>query len=105
MAAEGYKAGSPRDANHILSASMRRNAMISVIFAGELDPLAMTRIRTALVMLAVAGAWPGPAAAAPPTVTPSSGYDARLQEQRLARTAHDRNLERRRHARWQHGVR
>jgi hypothetical protein len=27
-----------------------------------------------------------PAIAAPPTVTPSPGYDARLQEQRAART-------------------
>lgn len=27
-----------------------------------------------------------PAGAAPPTVTPSPGYDARLQEQRTART-------------------
>jgi hypothetical protein len=29
----------------------------------------------------------GPAAAAPPTVQPSPGYDARLQEQRAARQA------------------
>jgi hypothetical protein len=31
-------------------------------------------------------AWMAPASAAPPTVTPSPGYDARLQEQRAART-------------------
>ena len=35
---------------------------------------------TAIVALVVAGA----AHAAPPTVTPSPGYDARLQEQRAA---------------------
>ena len=29
-----------------------------------------------------------PASAAPPTVTPSPGYDARLQEQRAAQTYH-----------------
>jgi hypothetical protein len=40
-----------------------------------------------LVVLAVAalGGWPSaPSHAAPPTVTPSPGYDARLQEQRRA---------------------
>lgn len=30
-----------------------------------------------------------PASAAPPTVTPSPGYDARLQEQRAARTYYE----------------
>jgi len=37
---------------------------------------------------AVIGGWllAAPASAAPPTVTPSPGYDARLQEQRAART-------------------
>lgn len=64
----------------------------------------MTRIGTMLVVLAVAGAWLGPAHAAPPTVTPSPGYDARLQEQRSVRIAHDRHLERRRHANRRHGV-
>ena len=34
--------------------------------------------------LSVAGSAMLPAAAAPPTVTPSPGYDARLQEQRAA---------------------
>jgi hypothetical protein len=36
------------------------------------------------------GGWASmaPAAAAPPTVTPSPGYDARLQESRTARTAY-----------------
>ena len=36
---------------------------------------------TAIVVFVVAGAF---AHAAPPTVTPSPGYDARLQEQRAA---------------------
>jgi len=36
------------------------------------------------VMLAVAVAGLRPALAVPPTVTPSPGYDARLQEQRRA---------------------
>jgi hypothetical protein len=37
---------------------------------------------------AVLGGWVlmAPAIAAPPTVTPSPGYDARLQEQRAAQT-------------------
>jgi len=30
-----------------------------------------------------------PASAAPPTVTPSPGYDARLQEQHAARVTHE----------------
>jgi hypothetical protein len=34
------------------------------------------------------GAFMAPANAAPPTVTPSPGYDARLQEQRAARTVY-----------------
>jgi hypothetical protein len=34
------------------------------------------------------GAWMAPANAAPPTVTPSPGYDARLQEQRAASTVY-----------------
>jgi hypothetical protein len=33
---------------------------------------------------ATLGSWTSPAHAAPPTVTPSPGYDARLQEQRRA---------------------
>jgi hypothetical protein len=33
-----------------------------------------------------------PAHAAPPTVTPSPGYDARLQEQRTARTVHQQPI-------------
>jgi len=45
-----------------------------------------------------------PAAAAPPTVTPSPGYDARLSEQRAARAAapsltQDQPAPRRRHVR------
>jgi hypothetical protein len=47
--------------------------------------------RTSAALLAVAalvgGAGVVPAHAAPPTVTPSPGYDARLQEQRAAAPA------------------
>ena len=39
----------------------------------------------------VLGGWASlaPASAAPPTVTPSPGYDARLQEQRAASTIYE----------------
>jgi hypothetical protein len=42
----------------------------------------------AIAVVAALGGWGwfGPASAAPPTVTPSPGYDARLQEQRAAQT-------------------
>jgi hypothetical protein len=41
--------------------------------------------RAGAAVMALAGwAWLAPASAAPPTVTPSPGYDARLQEQRAA---------------------
>ncbi|WP_065754597.1 hypothetical protein [Bradyrhizobium paxllaeri] len=47
--------------------------------------------RTGLVLLAIAvlAGWAHltPAQAVPPTVTPSPGYDARLQEQRAAARA------------------
>ena len=49
----------------------------------------MKPIHAASVMaVAVVAGWmlTVPANAAPPTVTPSPGYDARLQEQRAART-------------------
>ena len=50
----------------------------------------MRKIHAAFVVAATAvvGGWilAAPASAAPPTVTPSPGYDARLQEQRAART-------------------
>jgi hypothetical protein len=50
----------------------------------------MTRFPAALAVAAVLsfGAWVSmvPARSAPPTVTPSPGYDARLQEQRNAAT-------------------
>ncbi len=39
---------------------------------------------TAAVALMAAGIWVSQVQAAPPTVTPSPGYDARLQEQRAA---------------------
>jgi hypothetical protein len=57
----------------------------------------------AAVMLA--GIWVSQVQAAPPTVTPSPGYDARLQEQRAASTVHPpiapvvRPVRRRHHAR------
>jgi hypothetical protein len=38
----------------------------------------------AALMMICGGALMAPARAAPPTVTPSPGYDARLQEQRAA---------------------
>jgi hypothetical protein len=50
----------------------------------------MTRLYAGLAVAGVAffGCWASitPASAAPPTVTPSPGYDARLQEQRAAQT-------------------
>ncbi len=51
----------------------------------------MKRIHAASAIVAfVLGGAAGmaPASAAPPTVTPSPGYDARLQEQRAARAYH-----------------
>jgi hypothetical protein len=39
---------------------------------------------SAAVALVMAGVWVSQVEAAPPTVTPSPGYDARLQEQRAA---------------------
>jgi hypothetical protein len=47
----------------------------------------MKRIHAASAIAAFVlggAAWMAPASAAPPTVTPSPGYDARLQEQRAA---------------------
>jgi len=47
----------------------------------------MRRIHVSIAVAALAGvALTVPVNAAPPTVTPSPGYDARLQEQRAART-------------------
>jgi hypothetical protein len=48
----------------------------------------MRRIGTGLIVAISAGAWILPATAAPPTVTPSPGYDARLHEQH-AQIAHE----------------
>jgi hypothetical protein len=44
----------------------------------------MNRVSAALIIasLGVTGVWFSPADAAPPTVTPSPGYDARLQQSR-----------------------
>jgi hypothetical protein len=48
----------------------------------------------ALAALVGLGGWASllPASAAPPTVTPSPGYDARLQEQRAASTIYEPGL-------------
>jgi hypothetical protein len=59
----------------------------------------------AAVAFVAAGIWVSQVQAAPPTVTPSPGYDARLQEQRAASTVHPpvapvvRPVRRRHHAR------
>jgi hypothetical protein len=54
---------------------------------------AMKRFYASCAIAAVAalGSWisMAPAVAAPPTVTPSPGYDARLQEQRAAQTVYE----------------
>ncbi len=46
-------------------------------------------VKSAIIAVAALGGWTllAPAQAAPPTVTPSPGYDARLQQQRAALTA------------------
>jgi len=50
----------------------------------------MKRLYATLAVAAVLGRWTAiaPSHAAPPTVTPSPGYDARLQEQRSAPVIH-----------------
>jgi hypothetical protein len=52
----------------------------------------MKRFRTSRAVAAIAAfcglALMAPARAAPPTATPSPGYDARLQEQRAAQTVY-----------------
>jgi hypothetical protein len=52
----------------------------------------MKPIRAAPLAIAALLGWTSviPAHAAPPTATPSPGYDARLQEQRAASRAHER---------------
>jgi hypothetical protein len=51
------------------------------------SPCAVFAVAT---VLALGGeAWIEPARSAPPTVTPSPGYDARLQEQRAASATHE----------------
>jgi hypothetical protein len=47
----------------------------------------MNRPFLALALVMASCAWLTHANAAPPTVTPSPGYDARLQEERAARNA------------------
>ncbi len=47
-------------------------------------------LATVAALMALGGwALVAPASAAPPTVTPSPGYDARLQEQRAASTIYE----------------
>jgi hypothetical protein len=48
----------------------------------------MKRIPAATAALALGSALMSPASAAPPTATPSPGYDARLQQQRAAQSYH-----------------
>ena len=45
------------------------------------------RLAVAVLMVLGGSGFVAPASAAPPTVTPSPGYDARLQEQRAAASA------------------
>jgi hypothetical protein len=56
----------------------------------------MKRFHASLAIAALVGlgGWASlpPASAAPPTVTPSPGYDARLQEQRAASTVYEPGL-------------
>ena len=56
----------------------------------------MKRFYPSLAAAALMGlggwAFVAPASAAPPTVTPSPGYDARLQEQRAASTIYEPGL-------------
>ena len=47
----------------------------------------MKRFCGVAALVLIGGLAAGPAAAAPPTVVPSPGYDARLQEQRAASQA------------------
>lgn len=47
--------------------------------------------RSCIVLLTLAALGTVPVRAAPPTVTPSPGYDARLQEQRAAAAASSRS--------------
>jgi hypothetical protein len=51
--------------------------------------LACSSLAVAILVALGGGVLTAPAVAAPPTVTPSPGYDARLQEQRAARTVHE----------------
>ena len=63
----------------------------------------------AIAAVAVFGGLASPAHAVPPTVTPSPGYDARLQEQRAAQATHEpvarySRPAHRRHVRQTHGA-
>jgi hypothetical protein len=67
--------------------------------------------RFAIAAVMALGGWASltAASAAPPTVTPSPGYDARLQEQRAARSFHQPVVRyprpaSRRHAKRVHGA-
>jgi hypothetical protein len=62
-------------------------AMIARESGNTLREESMKRICAALLAVAALGGWSlAPSHAAPPTATPSPGYDARLQEQRAAST-------------------
>jgi hypothetical protein len=58
-------------------------------FCGEGNLMKRFYAKCAIIAVAALGGWTllAPAQAAPPTVTPSPGYDARLQQQRAALTA------------------
>jgi hypothetical protein len=64
-------------------------AMIARVFRRQqVREESMKRICAPLLAIAVLGGWLlSPSLAAPPTVTPSPGYDARLREQRAASSA------------------
>jgi hypothetical protein len=72
----------------------------------------MKRFYASVAAAVALGGWASlvPASAAPPTVTPSPGYDARLQEQRAASTIYEpavrypRRVLRHRAKRIHHGV-
>jgi len=68
--------------------------------------LVSTSLISASLAVAALGGWAllAPARAAPPTVTPSPGYDSRLQEQRAAPAVNPKPVARRRVKRTHDGV-
>jgi hypothetical protein len=77
-------------AGHLDKAAVR---ILRHVSAGRNE---MKRFYPSLAVAALMGlggwAFVAPASAAPPTVTPSPGYDARLQEQRAASTIYEPGL-------------